>query len=176
VIDLDGDDIETVSTSASILFDHNGDGLKTASGWIKGDDGFLVLDKNGNGLIDDGSELFGGDTVLRNGQKATEGFQALADLDTNADSQIDAGNTVFQNLKIWRDINQDGISQSDELFSLTDLGIGSISLNQTTQNKNFGNGNQMLGTACVALRLIKASYSIGHIVWCIFCTGVMKYN
>jgi hypothetical protein len=51
VIDLDDDGIETVSTSASILFDHDGDGLKTASGWVKGDDGFLVLDRNGNGRV-----------------------------------------------------------------------------------------------------------------------------
>jgi hypothetical protein len=151
-IDLDGDGIETIGVDNyfdSVLFDHDGDGLKTASGWVKGDDGFLVLDRNGNGLIDNGGELFGVDTVLQNGQKATSGFQALAELDDNADGQIDANDAAYQNLKVWRDIDQDGISQTDELFTLDELGIGSISLNQTAQNQNLGNGNQLLGTAGV---------------------------
>jgi hypothetical protein len=146
---LDGDGIETIGTSESILFDHDGNGIKTASGWVKGDDGFLVLDKNGNGQIDNGSELFGVDTVLSNGQKAADGFQALADLDSNGDGQINAGDSAFLSLKVWRDIDQDGISQADELFSLADFGITSISLSQTAQNQNLGNGNQLLGAAGV---------------------------
>ncbi len=60
-----------------ILFDHDGDGIKHASGWVKPDDGFLVLDRNGNGRIDDGGQLFGADTILANGRKATSGFEAL---------------------------------------------------------------------------------------------------
>lgn len=60
-LDLDGDGIETVPPNATnpILFDHDGDGVKSGTGWIKPDDGFLVLDRNGNGTIDDGTELFG---------------------------------------------------------------------------------------------------------------------
>ncbi|QTX27370.1 bacteriocin [Xylella fastidiosa] len=77
VLDLDGDGIETVAAGKHILFDHDGDGIKHASGWVKPDDGFLVLDRNGNGRIDDGSELFGADTILANGHKATSGFEAL---------------------------------------------------------------------------------------------------
>jgi hypothetical protein len=58
-LDLDGDGIETIGINGydTVLFDHNGDGVKTGTGWVKSDDGFLVLDRNGNGLIDDGSEL-----------------------------------------------------------------------------------------------------------------------
>jgi len=66
-IDLDGDGIETVgipTTGSPILFDHDGDGVKTGTGWLKGDDAWLVLDRDGNGTIDTGAELFGVDTMI----------------------------------------------------------------------------------------------------------------
>ncbi|UJO03548.1 hypothetical protein [Xanthomonas arboricola] len=59
-LDLDGDGIETVAASGKVLFDHDGDGIKTGTGWIASDDGLVVLDRNGNGTIDGGSELFWG--------------------------------------------------------------------------------------------------------------------
>ncbi|HRE16701.1 MAG TPA: calcium-binding protein, partial [Rhodocyclaceae bacterium] len=145
-IDLDGDGIETVAAAEGILFDHDADAIKTATGWVNGDDGWLVLDKNGNGHIDNGAELFGVDTVLANGQKATDGFQALAELDSNSDGMIDANDAAFQNLKVWRDIDQDGVSQSDELFKLTELGITSFNLIKTVVSQDLGNGNQVVAT------------------------------
>jgi hypothetical protein len=68
-LDLDNDGIETTAQDGwnSVLFDHNNDSVKTATGWLSGDDGFLVLDKNGNGTIDNGNELFGDNTQLSNG-------------------------------------------------------------------------------------------------------------
>ncbi|MDR2366044.1 MAG: hypothetical protein LBD68_09390 [Zoogloeaceae bacterium] len=68
-LDRYGDSMEAVGVSGydTVLFDHDGDGVRTGTGWVKGDDGLLVLDRNGNGAIDNGSELFGADTV-----KATE--------------------------------------------------------------------------------------------------------
>jgi hypothetical protein len=61
ILDLDGDGIETVGVDPNnpILFDHDGDGVKNGTGWVLPDDGFLVLDRNGNGVIDNGTELFG---------------------------------------------------------------------------------------------------------------------
>ncbi|MCD8460845.1 calcium-binding protein [Xylella taiwanensis] len=142
VLDLDGDGIETVAAGKNILFDHDGDGIKHASGWIKSDDGLLVLDRNGNGHIDDGSELFGADTLLANGQKATSGFEALRDLDSNGDGVFDAGDTRFTDVRVWRDLNQDGRSQTNELFTLSSLGIASIALTPTdTQRVNLNDGN-----------------------------------
>ena len=78
-LDLDGDGIETVAASASnpILFDHDGDGIKNGTGWVKGDDGFLVMDRNSNGVIDNSAELFGDSTPLSAGGKAKDGFDAL---------------------------------------------------------------------------------------------------
>jgi len=149
VLDLDGDGIETIGIGGAntVLFDHNGDGTKAGTGWLKGDDGFLVLDRNGNGTIDNGGELFGVDTVKSNGQKATSGLDALSDLDSNNDGVFDENDEAFHLVKVWQDKNQDGISQADELKSLSELGIVSIDLSGTTQTQNLGNGNSLSATS-----------------------------
>jgi len=128
VLDLGGDGIETVAASSGVLFDHNADGIQTTSGWIKPDDGLLVRDIDGNGLIDTGRELFGDSTVLANSKTAVNGFAALADLDSNADGVIDAADAAFGELKVWQDVNQDGISLTGELKSLAELGISSLAV------------------------------------------------
>nr|WP_246432181.1 hypothetical protein [Xanthomonas theicola] len=79
-LDLDGDGIETISADRGVMFDHDGDGVRSGSGWVSADDGLLVMDRNGNGVIDNGGELFGADTMLSNGGKAASGFDALRDL------------------------------------------------------------------------------------------------
>jgi len=142
VLDLDGDGIETVAATGAILFDHDGDGVRGGTGWIASDDGLLVLDRNGNGVIDNGGELFGADTVLSDGRKATSGFEALADLDSNEDGFFDAEDAQFANVRVWRDLNQDGVSQAGELFTLNQLGVAAIDLTPaTTVDLDLGNGN-----------------------------------
>ncbi|XXF06919.1 calcium-binding protein [Pseudomonas sp. D2-3] len=140
VLDLDGDGIETVSANSGVVFDFNGDGLKTGTGWIKKDDGFLVLDRNGNGTIDNGSELFGIDTVKKNGQKANSGFDALSDLDSNGDGVFDATDEAFADVRVWQDLNQDGIAQVGELKSLAEHGIAAINLGSKSTSE-ASNGN-----------------------------------
>ncbi len=139
-VDLDGDGLETVSANFGITFDFDGDGLKTGTGWVGKDDGFLAWDRNGNGKIDTGAELFGVDYVKSNGQKATNGFDALKDLDSNGDGIFDANDIKFSNVRVWQDLNQDGVSQAEELKSLKDHHITSINLTATTSNQN-SNGN-----------------------------------
>ena len=119
-LDLDGDGIETVaaSTTNPILFDHDGDGTKNGTGWIKGDDGFLVLDRNNNGTIDSGQELFGDSTPLAGGGTAADGFAALAQEDTNADGVVNNLDTRWSQLRVWQDLNQDGVSQAGELLTM----------------------------------------------------------
>ncbi len=143
--DLDGDGLETIgaSTTNPILFDHDGDGIKNGTGWVKPDDAFLVLDKNGNGTIDNGLELFGDSTVKSNGQKATDGFDAIADLDTNHDGIVNANDAQFNNLKLWRDLNQDGISQSNELFTLSSQHIVGINVANIEHSQVLPNGNEL---------------------------------
>ena len=142
-LDLDGDGLETVGATGTsvVLFDHDGDGIKTGTGWVKADDGLLVLDRNANGSIDNGSELFGIDTVLSNGQKAANGFAALADLDANHDGVFNASDTAYTQVRLWQDLNQDGLSQATELKTLAALGITGINLNATAANQALAGGN-----------------------------------
>ncbi|ARB72328.1 iron-regulated protein frpC [Neisseria meningitidis] len=144
-LDLDGDGIETVATKgfSGSLFDHNRDGIRTATGWVSADDGLLVRDLNGNGIIDNGAELFGDNTKLADGSFAKHGYAALAELDSNGDNIINAADAAFQTLRVWQDLNQDGISQANELRTLEELGIQSLDLAYKDVNKNLGNGNTL---------------------------------
>lgn len=134
VLDLDGDGIEISPLASQIQFDTNGDGIKTGTAWVQADDGLLVWDRNGNGLIDSGRELFGDETLLANGQKAAHGFAALSELDVGGadggagDGVFDAKDAQYASLRIWRDLNQDGISQANELQTLAEAGVASIKL------------------------------------------------
>ncbi|WP_261986310.1 calcium-binding protein, partial [Francisella philomiragia] len=140
VMDLDGDGIETVASDGSVLFDHNADGVKTGTGWAASDDGLLVRDLDGSGTIDNGQELFGDNTIKADGTKAIDGFDALSDLDSNADGIFNSQDTAFEEVKVWQDKNQDGISQADELMSLSEAGIADINLNTNTVNQNVAGG------------------------------------
>ncbi|VVM19280.1 Alkaline phosphatase (EC [uncultured Gammaproteobacteria bacterium] len=95
--------VETTSKENSgVYFDHDNNSFAEQSGWVGKDDGLLVFDKNNNGKIDDGSELFGNNTILSNGNKAANGFEALKDLDSNNDGKIDNQDTNFNNLKFGK--------------------------------------------------------------------------
>jgi hypothetical protein len=140
VLDLDNDGIETlaINPASPILFGMDADGVKTGTGWIKPDDALVVLDRNGNGLIDSGSELFGDSTVLQNGpkagQKAANGFEAPADLDANADGVMHSADAAYASLRLWQDANQDGISQAGEHQTLAQTGVTSIQLGSSATN------------------------------------------
>ena len=138
ILDLDGDGLEITPLSAGILFDANGDTVKTGTAWAGADDGLLVWDRNANGQIDAGSELFGDETILANGSKAAHGFAALAELDSNANGKFDALDAQYAHLRIWRDVNQDGISQAAELKTLAETGVASITLGSTATTTNYG--------------------------------------
>lgn len=141
ILDLDDDGIETTNVKDGAYFDHDGNGFAEQSGWAGADDGLLVMDRNGDGIINDGKELFGDQTILNNGQRASNGFQALSDLDSNADGKIDANDTAFANLKVWQDIDGDGYSSADELKTLSDVGITSLNTGYTDTNITDANGN-----------------------------------
>ena len=149
-IDLDGNGIEVLgANSQPVLFDHDGDGVRTGTGWLKPSDAWLVLDQNGNGSIDNGSELFGVFTKLPNGQNASTGFEALAALDSNQDHKFDAADPVFSQVRLWQDLNSDGISQPHELSTLQAKGITQINLDYSNTNIDLGGGNSISGTATV---------------------------
>lgn len=127
ILDLDGDGIETTPINDGTYFDHDGNGFAEQTGLTWSDDGILVWDRNNDGRINDGIELFGDQTLLKNGSRAANGFQALAEWDDNADGKVDANDAIWSNLKVWQDYGEDGISSPDELWGLSDLGIASMS-------------------------------------------------
>ena len=144
-LDLDGDGIETLASNGhnGALFDHDRDGIRTATGWVGKDDGFLVYDRNGDGVVNDGGELFGDNTLLKNGERATNGYQALADLDDNGDGKVDAADSAFAKLRVWRDFNQDGISQEGELLTLNEAKVKALNLANKNTDHDLGNGNSL---------------------------------
>jgi VCBS repeat-containing protein len=143
ILDLDGDGLETVGLNANIHFDHDGDGVLTRTGWAGKDDALLVWDRNANGTIDTGAELFGDFTPLPNGTLAPNGFAALAALDANGDGVIDASDPAFAELKLWRDADQNGATGTGELISLLDAGIVSLNLAHALKNQRLANGNTL---------------------------------
>lgn len=124
ILDLDGDGIELTSLEGStVYFDYDQDGFAERTGWVSADDGILVRDINGNNNVDGAAELFGSPTQ--------DGFSVLETLDSNRDGKIDASDDAYASLRIWRDLNQNGISEAGELFTLAELGVASIDLHAT---------------------------------------------
>ena len=148
ILDLNGNGkIDLTSTSNGVHFDHNGDGVSHKSSWVSKEDGILVYDRNGNGNIDDGGELFGNFTQIKdkesNQRLAKDGYEALKEFDSNNDGLIDKNDDKFKDLKIWQDANSNGISDEGELKSLDELGIASLSLNHNEVNEDLGGGNTL---------------------------------
>ena len=125
-LDLTGQGLEIIDLDDSnAYFDLDNNGFASHTAWLGGGSGFLALDLNGNGRIDDQSELFG---AVSFDSADDHGFAKLALYDENGDGVIDAQDSVFQDLLIWRDFNGNGLSDEGELFTLDELGIVSISL------------------------------------------------
>ena len=94
------------------------------SGWINPDDSMVVRNLDGNGEIDDGSELFGNASM--------DAFTDLAGYDSNQDGVIDQSDDVWTDLKVWRDLDQDGVTDIGELTTMHQIGVVSISLDRET--------------------------------------------
>ncbi|MCZ4321518.1 calcium-binding protein [Pseudomonas anguilliseptica] len=144
ILDLDGDGVETISKADGVYFDHDGNGFAEATGWVGKDDGLLVWDRNGNGEIDNGSELFGNYTQLSNGQSAVNGFAALAELDSNLDGKVDASDAAFSQLKVWKDANSDAQAVTGELLDLSQVNVASLNTSFSNQNYSDPQGNLVL--------------------------------
>ncbi len=151
ILDLDGDGIKTTGIAEGVNFDYSGDGFTERTGWVSPDDGFLVLDRNGDGVIGEGSELFSDQTPLANGTKAWTGFVALAELDLNEDGVIDADDPAYAALRIWKDLDSDGKSEAAELFTLEELSIMSIATEFVNSNAvdSYGNEHRQHGSFTV---------------------------
>jgi Ca2+-binding RTX toxin-like protein len=118
-LDLDGDGIE----SGTVKFDADNDGQLEKTGWVGGDDGWLVVDWNGDGKIDQQAEL----DFARYGLDGMTDMDGLAyRFDTNRDGTVDASDRGFDKLLVWQDADMDGVTDAGELHSLADRGIASV--------------------------------------------------
>lgn len=133
VFDLDGDGVETLSVDEGIEFDLLNSGVKVQTGWVSGDDALLAIDSNDNGVIDDRSELFGGNIG--------EGFGKLKTFDSNDDGFVDSSDVNFSELKVWQDANENGLTDTDELVSLESAGIVSLDTAYTDVFNTDAQGN-----------------------------------
>ena len=137
IIDLDRDGFNIEKLENGTHFDLDNNSFAEKVNWTR-KDGFLALDLNGNGVIDNGGELFGDRTLLADGSYASGGFAALSQYDLNNDGVIDANDEIFSRLKVWTDRNGDGVSTEDEIMTLEEAGISSIDLNSTDVNAETG--------------------------------------
>ena len=149
IIDMNGDGVKTTAQGKHTYFDHDGNGFAENTGWVDSNDALLVLDRNQNGLIDDGKELFGSNTLLSSGKRAQNGFEALAEFDENRDGVIDAADSVWSRLQLWQDKNQNGLVDEGELLSLSNTQITAIGLKYLKGDKKDENGHEHRETSQV---------------------------
>ncbi|MBF1033173.1 MAG: DUF2974 domain-containing protein [Candidatus Nanosynbacter sp.] len=153
VFDLDGDGITTVSIDDSnAFFDLDNNGFAEKTSWVGAKEGLLVYDKNGDGIINGGNELFGDRTLMKDGKTlASSGFMALAEYDNNKDGKIDSNDIIYALLRIWQDSDGDGIASAGELKQLVDLGIVSIGLSYNNTGVTDGANNIQVRTGTFTL-------------------------
>jgi hypothetical protein len=148
LIDLSGNGFALTDENAGVNFDLNGDGVAMRVAWTtpNSDDAWLVLDRNGNGTIDSGTELFG-DVTAQPPSDEPNGFLALAEFDKeenggNEDSVVDSEDAVFGSLRLWQDKNHNGFSEASELRTLSSCSVSAIDLDYRESRKRDRHGNQ----------------------------------
>jgi hypothetical protein len=153
LFDRDGDGFHLTSAADGVLFDIDADGVLDRVAWtrLESGDAWLAYDRNGNGRIDDGSELFGNRTPAYQQQRmltARNGFEALGFMQSPeygqsyADDVIDARDTVFGRLLLWTDANHNGISEVEEIETAADAGLVTVGLQYAERKRRDQHGNE----------------------------------
>jgi hypothetical protein len=161
ILDLDHDGFALTSATNGVQFDINADGNTVNIGWTKPRtrDAFIALDRNGNGRIDNGSELFGNASPQEPPADHEErnGFRGLAFYDElknggNGDGVLSRRDSVYPRLLLWIDANHNGTSDPGELLSLADAGVSQIDLrfHVSRREDEFGNRFRYVGSVLLA--------------------------
>jgi hypothetical protein len=150
LVDVNGDGFNLSSAEKGVIFDISGNGTSRRFAWTStgSDDAWLALDRNGNGSIDNGTELFGNFSPQPSPPPGLErnGFVALAEYDKtinggNDDGTITRLDSIFPSLRLWQDVNHNGVSEDTELKPLSVLGVSLIEVDYHISKKTdeFGN-------------------------------------
>ncbi len=152
IVDTTHDGFKLTSPADGVRFDLDADGVAERIAWTEADsdEAFLAMDRNGNGRIDDGSELFGNHTPAFPGTRITagNGFEALRFTEGPAfgrsalNGVLEAGDTVFPRLLLWRDANHNGVSEPEELTPVAGSGLTAIETDYKTSRKKDKHGNE----------------------------------
>jgi hypothetical protein len=151
LIDISGNGFDLTDAAGGVSFDIRGNGSHLRVAWTRfnSDDAWLALDRNGNGMVDNGQELFGNFTPqpIPPSGHARNGFLALAEYDRpnnggNGDGLITPSDTVFSSLRLWRDLNHNGLSESGELFSLQAMSLEKLELDYKLSKTTDEYGNR----------------------------------
>ena len=156
LLDLDRNQFHL--SGGPVYFDIDADGQPENLTWVSpgAQDAFLFLDRNGNGVVDDGSELFGNATFLISGERAKHGYEALEEFDLfenggNQDGVIDDADSIYSILEVWIDSNANGNHESLESRSLAEADVLTIGLNYRESRRTDSHGNQFryIGTGLI---------------------------
>jgi hypothetical protein len=134
VLSFDGSSVHYETTMVG-AFDVTGRGMSVATDWPAARTPWLALDRDGDGRIESGAELFGSATTLAAGGLADNGFTALRELDDDGDGRITAADAAFSRLLLWSDVDANRSSDGSELTSLAQHGIVSIDLDYTVERR-----------------------------------------
>ncbi len=171
IIDVAGNGFSLTDRAHGVLFDLNDNGTKEQIPWtsLGSDDAWLALDRNGNGIIDNGAEMFGNFTSQPPSSNPN-GFSALAVFDSprqggNGDGWIDDGDAVYSRLMLWTDANHDGVSQPTELVGPQQAGVRRIALSYREFRRIDQAGNVFrLGARLIDIR----GYDMGPLIFDVY--------